>query len=164
MCSYNVDNYKKWYNQDGFLMLYLSNRYLNEPCYSCPFRRTSSADIRLGDLMSKKYGELWYSPSCICVNTKIGMEYFRRIEDFLEYCEIDYSEIDDIQQKEHMLTAYDLNPMYDRLEDVDVTPRRLLGFSYYLNYGKSLIKIPLILVKGFFSKDDLLHITKGELK
>lgn len=157
-------NYRKWYNQDGFMMLYLMNKYLNASCYACPYRRKSSSDIRLGDLMSDKYSNLWYSPSCICVNTQKGIEALEGIKDQLEIYGIDYGEIDQIQQKEILMTPEEVNPKYKKLEEQNITPRGLLGFRYYKNYAKSFIKIPLILLRERFFTDDLESSLKKEKK
>ena len=159
-----MNDYMRWYNQDGFLMLFLQNRFLNDSCYSCPYRRCSSADIRLGDLMSNKYDNLWYSPSCICVNTKKGEEYLERIKDQLDIFQVDYSEIDEIQEKNKFNTAYEVNPTYNRLDEPTITPKQLLGYKFYVNYVKSLIKIPLILLKERVMTDDLSRVINGKMK
>ena len=149
--------YKKWYNQDAFLMLFLMTKYLNYPCYSCPYRRKSSADIRLGDLMSAKYGKLWYSPSCICINTDVGRRMLRNIWPELDIFPIAYQEIDDIQQKDNNIDCLISND-YFKLNNLDITPEKLLGKRYYFNYLKSFIKIPLIMIKSKLYTDDLGEI------
>lgn len=154
--------YKNWYNRDGFFMLFLMNKLLNKSCYSCPYRRKSAADIRLGDLMTKKYAGLRYSPSCICVNTKKGAELLDAINNKAEYYPIDYSEIDGIQQKEkddrHLLETMD----HDILCRDDVSPKKVLGKRYYINKAKSFVKIPLILMGELFMNDTLENIIRKD--
>ena len=157
-----IQNYKKWYNQDGFFMLYLMNQYLNSCCYSCPYRRKSSADIRLGDLMSEKYSKLWYSPSCVCINSEKGRMFFDRIKKEVECYQISYEEIDEIQQKEGNTSPELINPKYYMLNDPDVNPKQLLGKRFYINYFKSFIKIPILLAKEVFMTDDLGKVVLKE--
>ena len=68
-----IGKYKAWYNEDAFYTYFLRGWLNNESCYHCNYRRSSVADIRLGDCLLDKYHTLSYSPSCIIANTERGV-------------------------------------------------------------------------------------------
>ena len=156
-------NYFHWYNQDAFMMLFLSGNCLNMACYSCPYRRTSSADIRIGDLMSPKYKSLWYSPSCVCVNSENGKNFYNSLSDKIESYHIDFSEIDNIQEDICKKNIKEINSNFLLLSKDDITPEMIVGRKIFFNRLKSLVKIPYIKILKNFMKDDLYNIVNKGL-
>lgn len=116
----NYGSYKRpaiwddWYNV--FLRAYLNNRL----CYSCPYRRFSCSDIRIGDFPAEKFKKLSYYPSVIIINSEKGSNYWK--ECCLDktainvYCE-SYDLIDSIQEKEEKKIPNDYEKVLSYLRE-----------------------------------------------
>lgn len=91
--------YNKPCGQDGFFRLFLQGSIFNKTCYRCPYRRSSLADIRLGDLAIGDYLKLEYPPSCVIANTEAGEEALSSIAGSAAFKRIDYSVMDNVQDK-----------------------------------------------------------------
>lgn len=91
--------YNRPCGQDGFFRLFLQGSIFNKTCYSCPYRRSSLADIRLGDLAIGDYLKLENPPSCVIANTEAGVEALNSIAGSAAFKRIDYSVMDNVQDK-----------------------------------------------------------------
>lgn len=94
-----IGNYNAWYNEDAFYTFFLRGWMRNRRCYECHLRRSSCADIRIGDCMVEKYDSLNFSPSCVLVNTEAGALFLESCRDELELYPEEYSVVDGIQEK-----------------------------------------------------------------
>ena len=92
-------SYSKPCGQDGFFRLFLEGSIFNEACYSCPYRRSSYADLRLGDIACGDYLKLPFAPSCVIANTKKGMLAFEKIASQLDCAELPWGVVDAVQDK-----------------------------------------------------------------
>lgn len=91
--------YKKDAQVDPFYYFYLRGLVNNKACYSCPFRRSSSADIRLGDHFSKDA----HSQSVVILNSKKGKNYFLSLGDVVTTAKLSYDkDVDMIQDKDQI--------------------------------------------------------------
>ena len=96
----SIGKYSAWYNEDAFYTFFLRGWLRNEKCFSCDFRRTSAADVRIGDCLTPEYDrQLSYSPSCILANTERGTAFLNACYEDLEIQREDYAVIDGIQEK-----------------------------------------------------------------
>jgi coenzyme F420-reducing hydrogenase beta subunit len=70
-------------DKDLFYRLFLSNECLNKACYEdCKYKnQNSSADIRIGDLWSRKYQESENALSAVFANTDQGRQIIEQLHD-----------------------------------------------------------------------------------
>lgn len=96
-----LGKYAAWYNEDAFYTFFLRGWLSNPRCYACHLRRSSCADLRLGDCMVPKYAALAYSPSCVLANTEKGVRFLEGCSDLLEMYPERYAVVDGVQEKEN---------------------------------------------------------------
>lgn len=88
------------YNKDAqiepFLHYFLTAQINREECYSCPYRRLSTADIRLGDYY--KHGDPT-SYSVVVPMTKQGENALHNIVDEIDIFPLEYDLMDKVQEK-----------------------------------------------------------------
>lgn len=76
------DNYKEEERKDLFYKMFCKEPMcLNLSCYRCPFKKRTSADIRLGDFWGPKYQNSFEGRSMVCINSPAGEEIYERIND-----------------------------------------------------------------------------------
>lgn len=84
--------------ENNFMKLFLSDVALRESCYNCNFKLGNKySDITLGDFWGvKNYYPKMYNKlgvSAIIINSEVGKNLFKRIEDDIEYLDCDLTEI-----------------------------------------------------------------------
>ena len=151
-----VGKYVKWYNQDAWYTFFLGDRLMNKNCYICPFRRKTASDIRIGDLMVKKYAKLDYSPSCILVNTKSGKNYMELCKNNLEVYQENYELIDSIQDNGIKDIPDNYEKMLHCLRDLNQTPEQIINRTMFLKWGKAIIKNILRYISSCNMKENTL--------
>lgn len=160
-----IENYNAWYNEDAFYTFFLLGLMYNKRCYNCNFRRNSCADLRIGDLMVKKYEKLSFSPSCIVVNTDKGAEFLKKSFDYLEIFPEDFKIVDSVQEKDNLSLPKHYERWLLKLMD-GVAPENLIKQQMIIKRIKSLIKNRIL--KKFISQgiDSLANVvsenTRGD--
>ncbi len=142
---------------DFFLNSFLGNIALNQPCYSCKFRRTdSSADIRIGDFWGEKYQRNNTGVSAALALTDTGKTILESLD---KYGKLTGESLPDILFEQ---ISGQHNPPATRKGFIEgLKSGKSLFFLYCLYNRKMLIKnlIPLSL-KQFLKK--ILRKLKGK--
>lgn len=110
---------------DYFLKLFSMGVLNQKECYTCKFRNSSAADIRLGDYWGKRYQNLEEGFSMVLLQTEVGKEFFDNLDD-IETLRVPIEERLGQQHKDYEIPKY-----WDK------------GFELLLN-GKSLRRIIML--------------------
>ena len=132
-------NYCAWYNEDAYYTFFLRGLLKNHRCYFCDLRRATSADIRIGDCMAKKYEKLSFSPSTIIANSEKGRVFLQDCTKDLEVYKDEYEIVDQIQEKINQEVPKD----YERniaLVQEGYCPEQLIKRTMISGRIKSLLK------------------------
>lgn len=135
----SINKYKAWYNEDAFYTFFLKGEGYMRQCYSCKYRRHSSADIRIGDLALSKFKDLDYNPSVVVVNTEMGWSLLKECKRELIMFKEEYSEIDKIQEKENRTIPSNYTDMINQLI-AGKYPDEILHNKLRIGRIKSIIK------------------------
>ncbi len=93
-------------NDDEFYQLFISQDCFSKSCYECPYRKKSSADVRLGDYWGEKYPDSTNGVSMMIIFSDMGR---RIINELVEngIIEIEKNDINDYYKMQ-----YPENPLY----------------------------------------------------
>lgn len=106
-------------------------------CYSCPYRRATAADIRLGDYY--KSGDLESYSVVIPISSK-GVDVLNSISDYIEIYPLEYRSMDDVQEKGDKKIPKTREDIFRKSEQ-GISPREILGWKgLLLQYIKGLLK------------------------
>lgn len=139
-----INKYKAWYNEDAFYTFFLQGWLKNRKCCSCDFRRTSAADLRIGDCLYPKYERsTTFSPSCILANTECGTAFLTKCQAELEIRHEDYKVIDEVQEKENTPVAPEYDTYMKRLQAGEY-PQDIIAHIMAKGKIKSFVKNKII--------------------
>lgn len=134
-----IGNYKAYYNQDAFYTFFLRGWLKNHKCYNCDYRRSSCADLRIGDCMADKFNTVKYSPSCIIANTSAGKAFLLSCKNDLELYAEQFALIDRIQEKYNMRVPDKYYKIIEKLRN-GKKPEELIRYIMVGGRLKSIVK------------------------
>lgn len=133
-----VGTYQKHAQVDPFYRFYLNRYVYNDACYECPFRRASSADIRLGDYFGSQ-AESW---SVCFPMTEQGEQWIQGlVEDgIIQTDAIPFLEMDSVQDQEGAAPIPENRQVWLKQLRQGKSPAEIMGYRVYLQYLKGFIK------------------------
>jgi len=78
-CSTKLTINKKLINKKLFYDFFTSGTIYNKCCYSCNYRKSSCADIRIGDYWGNKFKDNKFGISMVIVNTNAGEKVLKEL-------------------------------------------------------------------------------------
>lgn len=113
-------------SNDDFLKLFTMGVTNQRACFVCPYRNSSSADIRIGDYWGSRYEKSETGVSMVLVGTEVGQKFMNLIED---RSKLECHDISERLAQQHM--DYKCPKYYDislkKLRDANVDLRQIIN-------------------------------------